>query len=373
MLYGVKMDLTSFDFFGLSAGRLIVSFAILLIAFIARKIFDRFLNRVVKGWVGKTDSKLDDIFLESIQPPLMAAVIMVGIYLALVVLDLPMEPYDFPQMISEGWSVSVLLLIIWASYRFCIPLTVLLEGLLCRTDETLAKQFSPIIRKSLRGGLLAIATILIIQNMGYKVTSLITGLGIGGLAVALAAQDAIANIFGTIVMLTDKPFRIGDWVYFDGMEGTVEEIGFRSTKIRTWAKSLVIIPNKLLTEKRIENWSAMPKRRVKMTIGLTYGTSRSNMEDFIVRVRDLLANDQAVDQEFSMVNFTGFGESSLDVLLYYFTRTTVWQEFMDERQRLNLELMRIAEEVGVSFAFPSKTHYFGESLKIQREDLTASS
>jgi MscS family membrane protein len=256
---------------------------------------------------------------------------------------------------------------VWLAYRLCDPLTAALQGMMAKNDESVAQQFAPMIRQTLRFVIIMLAAVLIIQNLGYKVTSLITGLGIGGLAVALAAQDTLANVFGTLVMLTDRPFRVGDWVFVDGVEGTVESLGFRSTRVRTWSKSLIVVPNKLLTEKHIENWSAMPKRRVKMTLGLTYNTPPSKVEAFVSQVKEMLNTDSSVDQDFHMVNFTTFGASSLEIMLYYFTRTTIWAEYLAERQRLNLKIMCIAEDLGVSFAFPSQTQYFGDPLHVIHE------
>jgi len=266
-----------------------------------------------------------------------------------------------------AWGVTLLVIGVWLVLRLIEPLTAVVQDALAKSDPTLSQQFTPIIRSSLRFVVFVLAGILLVQNLGYQVSSLIAGLGIGGLAVALAAQDTLANVFGTVVMLTDRPFQVGDWVLIGEVEGTVEQIGFRSTRVRTWGKSLVVVPNKLLTSQSIENWSAMPKRRVKQTLSLTYSTTPEQMQAFVDRVRALLAGDAAVDPEFFMVQFTDFGASSLDVLVYYFTRTTAWAEYLAERQRINLEFMRIAREVGVDFAFPTRTLHFGDALRMESE------
>ncbi len=361
------MEFLELNFGGLQVSRILAAVLILLVAVILRKIFDRFIHRVARRWVERTAVLYDDQLLDALQHPLAALFLSAGIYFALVALQLPVEPYDLPKIIGEAYGVTLFLLAIWLLYRLCEPLATIMQSLLSKSDEGLALQFVPIIRKTIRFVLLVLAGILLIQNLGYKVTSLITGLGIGGLAVALAAQDTLANFFGTVVMLTDRPFKVGDWVFFENVEGTVESIGFRSTRIRTWAKSLLVVPNKLLTSQIIENWSAMPKRRVKMTVGLTYDTSREKMERFVDGLRELLATDAEVDHEFYMVNFTGYGSSSLDVLVYYFTQTTRWAEYLAVRQRINLEIKRIAEDLGLSFAFPTQTLHFGETLRTTQE------
>ena len=174
--------------------------------------------------------------------------------------------------------------------------------------------------------------------------------------IALAAQDSVGNFIGTISIFTDRPFKVGDWIQVGGkVDGDVEQIGFRSTKVRTWPKTLMSIPNKVLATEIIDNWSRMPKRRVKMTVGVTYSTTPEQMEELLKRIRQLLKDDDGVDQDFSLVRFTEFGASSLDVFLYYFTKSTKWDEHLGVRERVNLNIMRIVNEMGLSIAFPTRS------------------
>src|SRR5690606_42111412 len=133
----------------------------------------------------------------------------------------------------------------------------------------------PLLRKSLKIFIGVVGGLLLVQHVGYPITSLLGGLGIGGLAVALAAQDTLANVFGSVIIFTDKPFKVGDWVKIGDVIGDVESIGFRSTRIRTWPKTLVTIPNKIIANTQVENWSAMPKRRIRFTLPVTYEDRKS--------------------------------------------------------------------------------------------------
>lgn len=348
----------------LSLPNALLAFGALLLALVLRYIVDRIVFNKLHKLAERTKMRYDDLLIAAIRPPLSAMFLAVGLYVALLTLQLPSKPWDLPAILGDAWQVSLLLVGVWLVLRLVEPVVALIQDALARSDETLSLQFTPIIRTSLRVVIFALAGVLLIQNLGYQVSSLIAGLGIGGLAVALAAQDTLANVFGTVVMLTDRPFKVGDWVLLGEVEGTVEQIGFRSTRVRTWGKSVVVVPNKLLTSQTIENWSEMPKRRVKQTLSLTYSTTPEQMVAFVDRVKALLAGDPAVDPEFHMVQFTDFGASSLDILVYYFTRTTAWAEYLAERQRLNLEFMRIAREVGVGFAFPTRTVHFGDALQV---------
>ncbi len=196
-----------------------------------------------------------------------------------------------------------------------------------------------------------------IQNMGYSISGLLASLGIGGLAVALAARETLSNVFGSLMIIIDRPFNVGDWIKTGDLEGTVEEVGFRSTRIRTFAKTLITVPNNVVASQSIDNFSRMPKRRVMLTVGVTYHTTPAQMREAVSSIRELLENHDAVDPEFMLVNFTDFGASSLDILVYCFTKTTVWAEYLAARQDICLQIMDTLENLGLEIAFPSRSIY----------------
>jgi MscS family membrane protein len=199
---------------------------------------------------------------------------------------------------------------------------------------------------------------LIVQNLGYSVGSLLAGLGIGGLAVALAAQDSIANFFGSVVVAMDRPMRVGDFVKISGFTGTIEEVGLRSTRMRTREKTLVTIPNKMMANEIIENFSAISRRRIDQTLGVTYETEPGQMEGILEDLRKLLKEDDGIDQaEQQIVRFNAFGSSSLDILVVYFATTNEFAAALEVRERLNLKMMRAVLARGLSFAFPTQTLY----------------
>ncbi len=339
--------------------RLMIAAGILVATFALRMLLKGVVLRQLMRLTSLTRWRHDDLVLEALKPPVLAFTLGLGLYSALEVLPLPVKPVDLPLWITKTWHGVMAVVAVWALYRLVTPLAALLEDRLFGEDETALRQFSPILTGVLRFMTVSLAALFIAHNMGYQVTSLLAGLGIGGLAVALAAQDTLANILGTVVVLSDQPFRVGDWVMVDGQEGVVESIGFRSTRIRTFARSLIVVPNKLLTERQIENWSAMNRRRVKMTLGLTYSTMPDAMAAFVEGVRALLGQDADVDQEAITVAFTEFNASSLDVLVVYFTHAVAYPDHLVVRQRLNLAFLRLAAEQGLSFAFPTRTVLMG--------------
>ena len=217
------------------------------------------------------------------------------------------------------------------------------------------QHFMPLIKKSLGVVFAVLAAITIAQRMGIDVKAFIAGLGIGGLAFALAAQDTLSNFFGSLVVAVDRPFRVGEFVRIGSAEGTVEDIGLRSTKLRTGARTQVVIPNKMVANEIVTNLSRMPQRRVDQTIGLTYHTTPVQMQALLEDIRGLLRADPEVHQQLIAVNFTGYSESSLDIGIVYFAANPDWQKHLDLRERGNLRIMRAVAARGLSFAFPTQT------------------
>lgn len=230
------------------------------------------------------------------------------------------------------------------------------------TDSKMDDQVIPLLQRAVVVAIWVLGIVFVLQNVGVDVASLLAGLGIGGLAFALAAKDTVENLFGSITIFTDRPFQIGDWVVVgDGVEGVVEEVGFRSTRIRTFYNSVVSVPNGKVANSRIDNLGRRKVRRVKTTLGFTYGSSQAQLDAFVARARAALESNPAVWDGTCEVHFANFGASSLDVMVYFFLDVPDWSTELDERAKCYFAFMRIAEELGLEFAFPSQSLYV-ESL-----------
>jgi len=182
----------------------------------------------------------------------------------------------------------------------------------------------------------------------------------------LAAKESLSNIFGSIVILLDRPFKVGDWIEMNGLEGTIEEIGLRTTRVRTFANSLITVPNAKWTTSAINNWSRMQKRRISTKIGVTYDTTPEQIEALVETIRGLIRSDEGLRDEFFLVNFDGFGPSSLDIFIYCFTKTTQWGEYLTVKERFFLNIAREVHKAGLQFAFPTQTVHLagsGEAVK----------
>ena len=344
-------------FLGIDIQSWLTAIGIIIIAWIVKRIFGVIYDRVLHSISAKTRNDFDDLVITSLQKPMEMLVFIGGLYLALETLQLPVKPIDL-QALSV---ILIKVLVTIAITRAFFNLADLVDYLLCGKVEcsrsAIDENIVSMIRKFLRGVIIFLAVLMVIQNLGYSITGLLASLGIGGIAVAMAARDSIANIFGSLMIIFDRPFKAGDWVVAGNLEGTVEEIGFRSTKIRTFAKTLITVPNNVIANMAIDNFSQMPKRRIKLNIGVTYETSSEQMRQAVEKIRELLKSHPAIDQEFFLVNFTDFGASSLDIMVYCFTKTTVWGEYLDARQDVSLKIMDLLEGMGLEIAFPSQTLY----------------
>jgi len=342
------------EFMGVTVAQMVYAFLAVLAGFIGRWL-STFLLAYAARLATKTRTSADDILVSALSKPLGWAAVLAGVYVALAVLPLPTEPVNvdyFLLALTRGLSV---VLMVWFGMRLSDGVFDRWAEKAAATSSKLDDQVIPILRRTLKVFLILLGMAMFLQNMGYSVGSLLAGMGIGGAAIAFASKDTLANLFGAIVIFLDRPFEVGDWVEIGDQEGTVEEVGLRTTRIRTFANSLITMPNANLTTTAINNWSKMQKRRIKMTIGVTYDTPPDKVEQAIQAIRDLIAGYDDFRQDFYMVNFNGFGPSSQDIFVYCFTATTVWAEFMAAQERFLLDISRRFRDLGVDFAFPTQT------------------
>lgn len=340
------------DFMGVAIWQMAGLFICLFVAFAARRIVLYLCEGVLSRLTKRTSFEWDDRILEVLGGP-------VGLFIFTGVLALAFPNLQFGVRVSLVLRVALTSLAtyacIWLFYRLVDVIALYLEDITAHTDTKLDDQIVPILRKTLKTFVVIIGVVFVLQNLNVNVGSLLAGLGLGGLAFALAAKDSISNLFGSIMILIDRPFQIGDWVIIGKVEGTVEEVGLRSTRVRTFYKSLVTIPNAILMNSSIDNMGMRNYRRIKTYLSLTYSTTSEQMEAFVEGVRQIIEANEYTWKDYYHVYFNQFGSSSLDVLLYCFVDTDDWGVELKERHRIFLEIVRLAEEVGVEFAFPTQT------------------
>lgn len=336
-----------------------IALVIFLVIYLFRKFFVQKIINLLLKITDKTHIGLDNLLIMAYEKPLQLFFAALGIYLALAYLPLSVETN---VLISRLYRSIVIILVSFGLWN--------LVGLVCEsTEETgnlaifkIDKILLPFLSRVLKFIIVVLALSIILQEWDYDINGLIAGLGLGGLAFALAAQQTLANLFGGFVILTDKPFSLGDWILTPSVEGVVEDINFRSTKIRTFAQAVVSIPNSTLASEPITNWSRMDKRRITFMLGVNYSTPREKIEKCVTDIREMLRNHPDIHQETIFVNFDSYGESSLNIFLWFFTKTTVWEEFLQVKEDVNLKIMSILEDEGVTVALPSTSIYFENDL-----------
>ncbi len=330
--------------------------ALFLLFLLLRKILTRFLFGLVKKIASRTKTVIELSFFLALEPPLKSFLPVLGLYLALNIWP---PPPPWPLYLTVLFRVLMVVFIAWALYNLAEsrPFKAIGKGI--GLDPLLAE----FLTKAVRAIIVALAVIMIVQQLGYDINGFIAGLGLGGLAVALAAKDALANIFAGIVIIADKPFSVGDWIQTPEVEGTVEQVSFRSTRIRTFAQALVTVPNAVLANEAVTNWSRMGKRRVSFHLKVALTTPRKKLERSLGRIRQMLQEEPAVHPEAILAHLEEFGESSLEIRIYFFTRTTVYAEYLAAREKINLQIIEILEEEDVALALPAHSIHLDPPLQ----------
>lgn len=321
----------------------------ILVSLALRKLICALLKRPRK----RTENFLTAL-LHGLAGPMAFLVVFTGFYYSFLILNLH----------GTVNHVAMILIQLLLTFTVIRVLYVIIDdvgrqmgSLADETESKLDDQLIPVLRKLAKVVVAAVALVFFMQLKGYPVTGIVAGLGIGGLAFAFAAQDSIAGIFASVALFLDRPFMVGDFIEVGSVTGTVEEIGLRSTRIRTLGKTLVAIPNKEIVDSTIDNLSKRPLRRCSISIGVTYDSTAEQMEKLVENLRQMLVDDDMSEHENSYVHFNTFGDSSLNVDMIFFIKTVDYAEFLQARQNLNIKIMHIVQDLELDFAFPSTTVY----------------
>ncbi|MDQ7056713.1 MAG: mechanosensitive ion channel family protein [Persephonella sp.] len=325
---------------------------IFILFLLLRKIFTKIIVNGIKTIVSRTKTTIDDKILSMIESPLRFLFVVIGLW---IVLDILRIQADIAQHIVRSLFI---VLIFWIFYNGVNVFSSDIYKFAEKFGKELAREVGSFLIKSVKVFVVILAVLAVLQEWGINVTALIASLGIGGLAIALAAKDTASNLFGGLTILADKSLKIGEWVKVGSVEGIVEDLGMRTTKIRTFEKSLITVPNQYIANNPIENFSRRDVRRIKMTIGLVYNTPPDTVRNIVKEIKQMLQEHPGVAKDQTLlVFFDKFSDSSLDIFIYTFTNTANWIEYMAIKEDINLKIMDIVEKNGSSFAFPSQSIY----------------
>lgn len=352
------MQLLSREFFGLRVSQ----YLLVLLALAATFVFTRYMLGYLLKFLERSFSRdgsenFASLFFRKIRTPAMVCAAVVGLYFACVVV---VEEKESIKILNRAAAVVFWLGAFWLILNIFDVFFMRMETAFGGKSASAASLIN-FLRKVVKSIITIIALLSILDNIGANVNAILASLGIGGMALAFASQDTIANFFGSVSIIIDRPFIVGDWIQTLSYEGNVEAIGFRSTRIRTFTKTLVTIPNSVLAKSSVENFSRMPMRKAVEVIGFTYDATADQLEAVIPEIKAAVLATDGVDKNSVSVRFAGFGDSSLNIRLVYYTKKINYDFHMDVRAKIDFAIMRIAAARGLSFAFPSTSVYV-ESL-----------
>ncbi|MDQ0217896.1 mechanosensitive ion channel family protein [Peribacillus cavernae] len=317
-----------------------------------RKVFTTYVFKFFLRFAERRNINTAANIMLALEKPFRWLIVLIGIFIALHYF--PFEPISDTTE-KKLFRSTFIVLASWSLMNLSSIATLLFPKIIKKLDMDVDQIIMPFITKIINVIIFALAVSIIAEEWGFNVNGFVAGLGLGGLAFALAAKETLSNLFGGIVIVTEKPFTIGDWIKTPSVEGTVEDITFRSTKIRTFAQALVTVPNSTLSNEPIINWSKMGKRQIAFHLGLSYDTPKKKLEQVITRIEDMLIRHDQIHPDTILVKFDQFNDSSLDVYLYFFTNLTDFAGHLNIKEDINFQIMEILEEENVSIAFPTRT------------------
>lgn len=357
LIYGI------YDFFVMYFSSVIV----LAVSFIAAQIFKGyfagFIINLFHRLLSRTRLRVEKDSMEFLKKPLKLIFISTVMFFAFITQKNLMADYPFLlSFVIKMYRLTIILCIIYFIYA-AVPVIMSAFNRLKHPDSILFDDTLLIFfAKIIKAVIVIIAVLIVLGEFGVNINGLITGVGLGGLTFALAAQDTASNIFGGLVIISDKPFAVGDWIQTASIEGTVEDISFRSTRIRTFDDALLVVPNSTLSSASITNWSKMNKRKVKFNIGLTYNTAPSQVKNIIADIETFLNSHKDIVSDTPLVKLDEFGSSSLNIMVMFFTSQTSLAELKRVREEINYEILDVVHRHESSFAFPSTSVYMEKNL-----------
>ncbi len=329
---------------------------------LASRMVVKGLSRVILPYTHKTATNLDTLIVERCSGPLALVVNGLVWMFALFVLS-----FSGTALMVLTYLVRIVVSIglIWFFYRLVEVVDYYVKQWLAKKGDItgMDQQLARLCVQTLKVFVLIFGVLLAVQNLGVNVFSLLAGLGIFGAALAFAAQDTLKNFFGSILIMMDRPFKVGDWVIVKGNEGTVEDIGFRSTRIRTFYNSLITVPNGEVAINAVDNMGMRTYRRYKTTLGVTYDTPPEKIEAFCEGIKNIIKANPHTRKDYFHVVANDFGGSSINVMLYMFFHVPDWSQELVQRHNTICEIINLAKRLGVEFAFPTQTLHIESLVK----------
>lgn len=349
------LDITNTDkFLNLSYYQYVGIGVLLVIALLLFTVFKLIINKILSRILKRRadDAAIFESYLSQIAQPLSLALLVIVLRVLVRSLQFPLE---YSYYIQGSFSLAQIVFLTYVAYKLVNIVGAYMDSWAQASGSSLNPQLNVLLRKTARIFIVLVGVWLFTEDIGWNITGVIAGLSLGGLAIALAAQDTLKNVFGSMMILVDKPFKIGDWIITEGIEGKVEDIGFRSTRIRTFYNSLITVSNAKIADMNIDNMGIREMIRYRTRIAITYDTPPVLIDTYIEGLRQMISEHPHTHKENSYIFLHDFAASSLDILfVVHFITSDVLQEFA-WRQEMLLKAIHLAAHLGVRFAFPTST------------------
>jgi MscS family membrane protein len=341
------------EYFGLRVWQYIMILIIIILSFVIHKLFTLVIENIIIRLLVRAGYKnLAKGFVAPVAKPISILIIFPILLLLIPVIQLPIKINNYLILaLKAAWPVFFTIV----AYRLVDILGAYMMKLAEKTQSTLDDQLVPMVRKALKVFVVIVGGLAILMNLNINIVPLLTGLSIGGLAFALAAQDTLKNFFGSIMIFVDKPFQIGDWITSGDVDGTVEEVGFRATRVRTFRNSLTYVPNGVIADRTVDNHGLRRYRRFYTQIAINYDTPSDVINVFVEGLREIIQKHPNTLKDNYHVYLNDMADSSLNIMFYIFFEVPTWGEELRCRHQVLIEVIRLAESLGVSFAFPTRT------------------
>ncbi len=348
--------------YGVPIKGLIIFFVIILSTFFIRSIFLHIIDKKVSKLIS-TRSEVISAIINTIKDPVGYLILTQGFYVAIISLQLPEKigPFTISSVVHTIYILAMSFTVLYFAFRVIDIVGIYIDKKVKDEDSPIDEHIAQLITKSLQILIATIGILSILNNFGYNIASLVAGLGLGGLAFALAAQTTISNLFGSATIFSDKPFRVGDTVQIGDVNGTVEEIGLRSTRIRRPDQALVMVPNSKFVNNEIINYSAMTKRKIEFYLKITQDASSFDIVNIVKGIKNIIEKDERFDHSSDMIRFTDFGDWSLNIYVYCFVKTIDIVEFQEIREEFNIKIMRLLDDLEIMLARQSQILYLRDN------------
>ena len=327
--------------------------ALALIIFL-RWLLTGILLRPLRRLVARSSSDIDDRLLEASVSPLRLAVVGFSLMLVTLIFAFDAQVKSIAVTVGRATLISALF---FGVVRWFEVLTLRPEAFARITGWTIPERLLPFLNTLVKYLIIALGFIFVLQELNFDVAALIASLGVVGIGISLASQNTVSNMFGFAAIVSDNPFKVGDFIRTPDITGIVENVGVRSTRVRQLDQALITVPNNALTDAVVVNLSRMEKRRLDATLTFTYSTTVDQMRQAVAAIRELLQNTDDIDPESVVVHFVDFNASSLDVRVIAQVLLADFREFTARKEAVYLDIMEIVESLGMSFAFPSRSLY----------------